>query len=53
LQRSAEIAENEAVAAKNQVAAEKQKFEALFKQEQQRVKNLQNQIGSPIVDDLK
>jgi serine/threonine protein kinase len=53
LQRAAETAENEAVAAKDQVAAEKQKVEALFKQEQERVKRLQQQIGSPIVDDLK
>jgi hypothetical protein len=52
-QAQAEIAEAEAVTAKNQVAGEKAKFEALFKQEAERVKRLQQQIGSPIVDDLK
>jgi hypothetical protein len=50
---AAEISEGEAVAAKNAVSAEKAKFEALFKQEAERVKRLQQQIGSPIVDDLK
>jgi hypothetical protein len=50
---TAEIAEAEAVKAKDQVSAEKAKFEALFKQESERVKRLQQQIGSPIVDDLK
>ena len=29
------------------------RLEALLKQEQERVKNLQKQIGSPIVDELK
>jgi hypothetical protein len=49
----AELAESEALAAKGQVEQEKAKFEALFKQEQERVKRLQQSIGSPIVDDLK
>jgi serine/threonine protein kinase len=52
-QKNAEAAQSEAVAAKDQMLVEKAKVEALFKQEQQRVKNLQNQIGSPIVDELK
>jgi eukaryotic-like serine/threonine-protein kinase len=50
---AAEISAGEAVAAKNAVSLEKAKFEALFKQESERVKRLQQQIGSPIVDDLK
>jgi hypothetical protein len=49
----AKVAQQEAVVAKN--AAEKASAEraALLKQEQDRVKALQSQIGSPIVDELK
>ena len=35
------------------VLFEKAKVEALWRQEQERVKKLQAQIGSPIVDDLR
>jgi serine/threonine protein kinase len=52
-QKSAERAQGEAVAAKDEVLFEKAKVEALWRQEQERVKRLQAQIGSPIVDDLK
>jgi hypothetical protein len=52
-QKSAERAQGEAVAAKDDVLKEKVKVEALLRQEQERVKRLQSQIGSPIVDDLK
>jgi serine/threonine protein kinase len=52
-QRAAERAQGEAVAAKDEVTFEKAKVEALYRQEQERVKRLQAQIGSPIVDDLK
>jgi hypothetical protein len=52
-QESAERAQGEAVAAKDQVAIQKMQVELLLKQEQERVKRLQSQIGSPIVDDLK
>ena len=52
-QHAAEQAQGEAVAAKDEVMFEKAKVEALWRQEQQRVKRLQQQIGSPIVDDLK
>jgi flagellar biosynthesis GTPase FlhF len=52
-QKEAERARGEAVAAKDQVAVQKTQVELLLKQEQERVKRLQAQIGSPIVDDLK
>jgi len=52
-QKAAERAQGEAVAAKDEVMSEKAKVEALYRQEQERVKRLQAQIGSPIVDDLK
>ncbi|HEX5061653.1 MAG TPA: protein kinase [Kofleriaceae bacterium] len=52
-QKSAEKAQGEAVAAKDEVLFEKAKVEALWRQEQERVRRLQSQIGSPIVDDLK
>ncbi len=52
-QKAAEHAQGEAVAAKDEVMFEKAKVEALYRQEQERVKRLQAQIGSPIVDDLK
>jgi len=52
-QKDAERAQGEAVAAKDQVAVQKTQVELLLKQEQERVKRLQAQIGSPIVDDLK
>jgi eukaryotic-like serine/threonine-protein kinase len=52
-QKAAERAQGEAVAAKDEVLFEKAKVEALWRQEQERVKRLQAQIGSPIVDDLK
>jgi serine/threonine protein kinase len=52
-QRAAEKAQGEAVAAKDEVMFEKAKVEALWRQEQERVRRLQQQIGSPIVDDLK
>ncbi|HUS31436.1 MAG TPA: protein kinase [Kofleriaceae bacterium] len=52
-QKEAEQAQGEAVAAKDQVAIQKMQVELLLKQEQERVKRLQSQIGSPIVDDLK
>ncbi len=51
----AESIASEKVAEENQHEAEtaKAKIDALLKQEQERVKKLQGQIGSPIVDDLK
>jgi hypothetical protein len=49
----AAAAEGEALAEKNQVLQQKQLVEQLLKQEQERVKRLQTQIGSPIVDELK
>jgi hypothetical protein len=52
-QTAAEQAQGEAVAAKDQVAIQKMQVELLLKQEQERVKRLQSQIGSPILDDLK
>jgi len=52
-QKSAEKAQGEAVAAKDEVTFEKAKVEALFLQEKERVRRLQSQIGSPIVEDLK
>jgi serine/threonine protein kinase len=52
-QKAAERAQGEAVAAKDEVVFEKAKVEALYRQEQERVKRLQAQIGSPILDDLK
>jgi eukaryotic-like serine/threonine-protein kinase len=52
-QKSAERAQGEAVAAKDEVLFEKAKVESLWRQEQERVRRLQQQIGSPIVDDLK
>jgi hypothetical protein len=52
-QAAAEKAQGEAVAAKDEVMFEKAKVEALYRQEQERVKRLKQQIGSPIVDDLK
>jgi hypothetical protein len=52
-QKAAERAQGEAVAAKDEVLFEKAKVEALWRQEQERVKRLQSQIGSPIVDDLR
>jgi len=51
-QKAAEKAQGEAVAAKDEVLFEKAKVESLWRQEQERVKRLQSQIGSP-VDDLK
>jgi len=52
-QKAAERAQGEAVAAKDEQMIAKSKVEALWRQEQERVKRLQQQIGSPIVDDLK
>jgi eukaryotic-like serine/threonine-protein kinase len=52
-QKAAEKAQGEAVAAKDEVLFEKAKVESLWRQEQERVRRLQQQIGSPIVDDLK
>lgn len=52
-QKYAEAAQAEAIAAKDQVAFQKTQVEQLLRQEQERVKRLQAQIGSPIVDDLK
>jgi hypothetical protein len=52
-QKAAEKAQGEAVAAKDEVLFEKAKVEALWRQEQERVRRLQEKIGSPIVDDLK
>jgi serine/threonine protein kinase len=49
----AEKAKADAEAAKNDLGVQKAKVELLFLQEQERVKKLQQQIGSPIVDDLK
>jgi serine/threonine protein kinase len=49
----AEKAQADAVAQKDQVLVQKQLVESLLKQEQERVKRLQAQIGSPIVDELK
>jgi serine/threonine protein kinase len=46
-------AEEEALGEKNQVLQQKQLVEQLLKQEQERVRRLQQQIGSPIVDELK
>jgi serine/threonine protein kinase len=52
-ERRAEKAQGEAEAAKDEILIQKGTVEALLKQEQERVKRLQQQIGSPIVDDLK
>ncbi|HEY5926179.1 MAG TPA: AAA family ATPase, partial [Kofleriaceae bacterium] len=52
-QKAAEKAQGEAVAAKDEVLFEKAKVESLWRQEQERVRRLQSQIGSPIVNDLK
>jgi hypothetical protein len=52
-QRRAEKLEGEAEAAKDEIIIQKGQVEALLRQEQERVKNMQKQIGSPIVDDLK
>jgi hypothetical protein len=52
-ERRAEKAQGEAEAAKDEILIQKGTVEALLKQEQERVKNLQKQIGSPIVDELK
>ena len=52
-ERRAEKLEGEAEAAKDEILIQKGTVEALLKQEQERVKNMQKQIGSPIVDDLK
>jgi hypothetical protein len=51
--RQAEKAQGEAEAAKDEILIQKGTVEALLKQEQERVRRLQTQIGSPIVDDLK
>ncbi len=53
--RSPSSNESERIAEENQHEAEaaKAKIDALLTQEQERVKKLQSQIGSPIVDDLK
>jgi hypothetical protein len=51
--RQAEKAQGEAEAAKDEILIQKGTVEALLRQEQERVKRLQTQIGSPIVDDLK
>jgi hypothetical protein len=52
-QKIAEKAQGEALAAKDDVTAEKAKVERMLKQEQERVRRLQSQAGSPILDDLK
>jgi serine/threonine protein kinase len=49
----AKSAEADALAQKNQVQSQKTLVEQLLKQEQERVRRLQAQIGSPIVDELK
>jgi len=51
--RQAEKAQGEAEAAKDEILIQKGTVEALLRQEQERVRRLQTQIGSPIVDDLK
>ena len=51
--RQAEKAQGEAEAAKDEILIQKGTVEALLKQEQERVRRMQQQIGSPIVDDLK
>jgi hypothetical protein len=51
--KKAERAQGEAVAQKDQVLIQKSLVESLLKQEQERVRRLQSQIGSPIVDELK
>jgi serine/threonine protein kinase len=52
-EKRAEKLEGIAEAAKDEILIQKGTVEALLKQEQERVKNMQKQIGSPIVDDLK
>jgi serine/threonine protein kinase len=52
-EKRAQKLQGEAEAAKNEILIQKGTVEALLKQEQERVKNMQKQIGSPIVDELK
>ncbi|HUJ59677.1 MAG TPA: protein kinase [Kofleriaceae bacterium] len=52
-EKRAEKSQGEAEAAKDEALIERSKAEAAYRAEQDRVKKLQQQIGSPIVDELK